>query len=90
MRQDGLFLMRDRVSELRDRLFMSRRVSSEPSSVVHAAPLPATRARAHAAIPHVSHNDMLVSILDAFGSPDRTFGDPARVTGPLPNPKLAA
>jgi hypothetical protein len=33
--------------------------------------------------PHVSHNDMLVSILQAFGLPDTTFGDPASCTGPL-------
>ena len=37
--------------------------------------------------PHVSHNNMLVSILNAFGLPDTTYGDPASCTGPLPNLK---
>jgi hypothetical protein len=31
------------------------------------------------------HNDMLVSILNAFGSPVQTFGDPAFCRGPLSN-----
>jgi hypothetical protein len=33
---------------------------------------------------HASHNDLLVSILNAFGVPDKTWGDPAVCTGPLP------
>lgn len=31
----------------------------------------------------VPHNDLLVSLLNAFGVPDTTFGDPACCTGPL-------
>lgn len=32
-----------------------------------------------------SHNDLLVSILNLFGDPRTTFGDPDYCTGPLPN-----
>jgi hypothetical protein len=32
-----------------------------------------------------SHNDLLVSILNLFGDPRTTFGDPRHVRGPLPN-----
>jgi hypothetical protein len=32
-----------------------------------------------------SHNDLLVSILNLFGDPRRTFGDPGFCAGPLPN-----
>jgi hypothetical protein len=31
------------------------------------------------------HNDLLVSLARAMGTQDTTFGDPAHVTGPLPN-----
>ncbi|MGQ0505333.1 MAG: DUF1552 domain-containing protein [Myxococcaceae bacterium] len=31
-----------------------------------------------------SHNDLLVSVLQAMGLPDTTFGDPAFCSGPLP------
>ena len=31
----------------------------------------------------VSHNDLLVSLLNAFDIPDATFGDPSVCTGPL-------
>ena len=31
-----------------------------------------------------SHNDLLVSILNLFGDPRQTFGDPKFCTGPLP------
>jgi hypothetical protein len=33
----------------------------------------------------VSHNDLLVSILNLFGDPRQTFGDPEYCTGPLAN-----
>jgi hypothetical protein len=33
----------------------------------------------------VSHNDLLVSILNLFGDPRQTFGDPEYSTGPLAN-----
>lgn len=33
----------------------------------------------------VSHNNLLVSILNLFGDPRRTFGDPRHCTGPLAN-----
>jgi hypothetical protein len=33
---------------------------------------------------HVSHNNLLVSILNLFGDGRRTFGDPMYCTGPLP------
>jgi hypothetical protein len=32
-----------------------------------------------------SHNDLLVSVLNAFGIPEQTFGHPDFCTGPLPN-----
>ena len=32
----------------------------------------------------VPHNNLLVSLLNAFGIPDQTFGDPTCCTGPLP------
>jgi hypothetical protein len=32
-----------------------------------------------------SHNDLLVSLLNLFGDPRSTFGDPKYCTGPLPN-----
>jgi hypothetical protein len=35
--------------------------------------------------PGASHNDMLVSLLNAYGLPDQTFGHPDFCTGPLPN-----
>ena len=31
------------------------------------------------------HNNLLVSLLNLFGDPRTTFGDPRCVTGPLPN-----
>ena len=31
-----------------------------------------------------SHGDLLVSLLNAMGVPDTTFGDPRYSTGPLP------
>ena len=31
-----------------------------------------------------SHGDLLVSLLNAMGVPDQTFGDARFVTGPLP------
>jgi hypothetical protein len=34
---------------------------------------------------HGSHNDLLVSILNLFGDPRRTFGDPQYCNGPLGN-----
>jgi hypothetical protein len=34
---------------------------------------------------HVSHNDLLVTVLRLFGGPEITFGDPEYSTGPLPN-----
>jgi hypothetical protein len=35
--------------------------------------------------PGVSHNDLLVSILNLFGDPSNTFGTPEYCTGPLTN-----
>jgi hypothetical protein len=34
---------------------------------------------------HASHNDLLVAILNRFGNPRTSFGDPMYCTGPLPN-----
>jgi hypothetical protein len=34
---------------------------------------------------HVSHNNLLVSLLQLFGDLSTTFGNPAMATGPLPN-----
>jgi hypothetical protein len=34
---------------------------------------------------HVSHNNLLVSLLNLFGDPAFTFGNPGMTTGPLPN-----
>jgi hypothetical protein len=31
----------------------------------------------------VKHNDMLVSLLNVFGLPDKTFGNPDYCSGPL-------
>jgi hypothetical protein len=31
----------------------------------------------------VQHNDLLVSLLNVFGVPDKTFGNPAYCSGPL-------
>jgi hypothetical protein len=33
--------------------------------------------------PSVKHNDLLVSLLNVFGLPDKTFGNPAYCSGPL-------
>ena len=32
-----------------------------------------------------NHNDLLVSLCNAMGLPDQTFGNPAYCNGPLPN-----
>lgn len=35
--------------------------------------------------PHVSHNDLLIALLNLFGNQYMSFGDPAYCTGPLAN-----
>jgi hypothetical protein len=45
----------------------------------------ALRTGRYLSYPGASHNDLLVSVLNAFGIPDQTFGHPDFCTGPLPN-----
>ena len=46
-------------------------------------PLKMGRYLQYGASPTIKHNDMLVSLLNVFGLPDKTFGNPAYCSGPL-------
>jgi hypothetical protein len=46
-------------------------------------PLKMGRYLQYPASPTIKHNDLLVSLLNVFGLPDKTFGNPAYCSGPL-------
>lgn len=46
-------------------------------------PLKMGRFLSYPSSPTIQHNDLLVSLLNVFGLPDKTFGNPAYCSGPL-------
>jgi hypothetical protein len=46
-------------------------------------PLKMGRFLSYPSSPAIQHNDLLVSLLNVFGLPDKTFGNPAYCSGPL-------